>query len=113
MSTTFVYRRGAELPGLRLPWQEQTGTNAWSDLDLSTGYTFTLTLISDAGAATLTKTGGIVGGVGYVDVLWAVNELDIAAGDYTAQLRARETATSKDRDYSPQRPLRISIVGAA
>jgi hypothetical protein len=111
MSTTFVYRRGAELPGLTLPWQEQTGAGTWANLDLSSGYTFTLTLVGPTGTVALTKTTGITGADGSVVVAWAVNDLDLAAGDYTLRLRAREVATSKDRDYSPQRPLRISIVG--
>lgn len=101
MAYRITKRAGAELPGERLPWQEQTGADTWEDLDLSSGYTFTLEIETPAGTVVLTKTTGITGGVGYVDVVWATGELDIAKGTYLFKLRARETATGKDRDYSP------------
>lgn len=107
---TFVYRRGAELPGLTLPWQEETAANTYTDLDLSSGYTFTLTLEDSDGTTTLTKTTGITGSDGSVAVAWAVDDLDIALGTYALRLRANETATSKDRDYSPEDPIRLIIV---
>jgi len=107
----FTYEAGAELPGLTLPWQEETAANVFTDLDLSSGYTFTLTLTSTAGgAAVLTKTTGITGTATGATVAWAVGELDVAVGPYEMRLRARETATSKDRDYSPGDPVIIEIV---
>lgn len=110
MSTRFVYKAGAELPGLTLPWQEELTRNTYTDLDLSSGYTFSLTLTGlGASTAALTKTTGITGAVGSVSVAWAADELDLAAGVYKLELRARETATSKDRDYSPSNPPVVQI----
>lgn len=106
---TFTYRAGAELPGLTLPWQEETAQGVWSDLDLSSGYTFTLTMLDSAGTAALTKTTGITGASGSVAIAWAAGELDLDPGTYALHVRAREVATSKDRDYSPSQPIRIAI----
>lgn len=111
MAETFTYRRGAEDPDLTLPWQEETSQDVWGNLDLSDGYTFTLTLTAlGASSATVTKTSGITGADGSVAVVWAVDDLDIAEGLYVLDLRARETATSKDRDYRPGDQIRIQIV---
>lgn len=110
MSQTVTYRAGAELPGLTLPWQEELTQNVWTDLDLSSGYTFTLTLTDPAGTVTLTKTTNITGTTTGATVAWATGELDIATGTYVLHLRARETATSKDRDFSPAQPVKIVIV---
>lgn len=110
MSTNrFTYRAGAELPGLTLPWQEETAQNTWTNLDLSSGYTFTLTLVDADGTTALTKTTNITGADGSVTVTWAVDELDITAGEYELRLRAREVASSKDRDYAPADPIQIVI----
>ena len=106
---TFTYRAGAELPGLTLPWQEETAQGVWTDLDLSSGYTFTLTLLDRSGATALTKTTNITGANGSVAVAWAADDLALTAGTYTLHLRARETATSKDRDYSTDNPLKLVI----
>lgn len=103
------YRRGAELPTLTLPWEEEIAQNEWDDLDLSSGYTFTLTLTDSLGAVQLTKVTGITGGDGFVVVAWAVDDLEIPVGPYSLRLRARETSTGKDRDYEPGRPIRIQI----
>ncbi len=108
-ATSFTYGAGAELPGLTLPWQEETAPGIWTNLNLSAGYTFTLTLVTPNGTTTLTKTTGITGAVGSVAVAWAAGELDLAPGLYALKLRARETATDKDRDYRPGSPIRITI----
>ena len=108
-TSTFTYRAGAELPGLTLPWQEELTAGAFTDLDLSTGYTFTLILVAANGTVGLSKTTGITGAVGSAVVAWATGELDIATGSYQLELRARETATSKDRDCRPGSPIRITI----
>ena len=111
MSTDqFTYVAGAELPGLTLPWKEELTADTWTDLDLSSGYTFTLTLTDTAGTVALTKTTNITGADGSVTVAWAVDDLDQTTGIYTLRLRARETATSKDRDYRPDNPITINIV---
>lgn len=110
MPDVFTYRTGAERPSLTLPWQEQLTATTWGDLDLSTGYTFTLELVDDAGTAQLTKTSGITGQDGSVVVTWAVGELALTVGDYALHLRANETATNADRDYSPDEPVTVRIV---
>ena len=108
--STVTYEAGAELPGLTLPWQEELTQNVWTDLDLSSGYTFSLRLVNSANVDTLTKTTNITGTTTGVTVAWATGELAIDTGVYTMRLRATETATSKDRDYRPGDPVRISIV---
>lgn len=106
----FVYQAGAELPSLTLPWQEETAQGVFTDLDLSSGYTFTLTLTPPSGTIALTKTTNITGQDGSVLVSWAAGELDLPTVVYKLRLRARETATSKDRDYSPRSPVLLQIV---
>lgn len=108
-SSTFTYRTGAELPGLTLPWQEELSAGTFTNLDLSSGYTFTLELVDRDGTVSLTKTTNLTGAVGSVAVAWATNDLALTAGTYTLKLRARETATSKDRDYRPGNPIKIVI----
>lgn len=105
-------RRGAELPGLWLPWQEETAPNVWADLDLSSGWTFSLDLQFPNGRSALSapKTSGITGADGYVVIAWAAGDLDLAPNRrYLFKLRARETATSRDRDYSPDRWPTVTI----
>jgi hypothetical protein len=108
-ANTFHYERGAEHPSLTLPWQEETAPKVWTDLDLSAGYTFTLRLVNAAGTDVVTKTTNLVGADGSVTVNWDTDELDIAETAYTLRLRAREVATSKDRDYRPKDPVQIVI----
>ena len=107
---SFTYEQAAELPGLTLPWQEETSANTWTNLDLSSGYTFTLRLVDKDGVDTLTKTTNITGADGSVVVAWAVGDLNIAAGTYTLRLSALETGTGKNRTYAPGRPVQIVIV---
>lgn len=109
MTSTFTYRRAAELPGLVLPWQYESAQDTWTNLDLSTGYTFTLLLRDRAGSTVLTKTSGITGGDGTVTIAWATDELDLTPDTYTLHLRATD-GSSQDRDYSPANPVRVVIV---
>lgn len=109
-ATTFIYRAGAELPGLTLPWQEETSQGVWTNLDLSSGWTFTLTLVDSDGVTQLSKTTNIFGADGSVVVTWAVDDLNLTVGTYSLYLRAREVATDKDRDYRPASPIKIQIV---
>lgn len=106
-NTVFIYNRGDELPGLTLPWQTETAQNTYTDLDLSAGHTFSLTLTNSAGTAELTKTSGITGNNGSVVIDWAVDELDIAEALYDFELVATETATGKTRTY--RRGERVSL----
>ena len=113
--TTRSYRGSATsaLPSLTLPWQEQLtgGSNpTWGDLDLSSGYTFTLTLTDTDATVGLTKTTNIVGLTTGVRVDWAVGDLDLTVGmTYDLELEALETGTGKSRDYEPSDSVRIAI----
>ena len=58
----FIYRAGQETPGIVCGWQYESAINTWTDLDLSTGYTFSLTLTNEStGVVALTKTTNITG----------------------------------------------------
>jgi len=107
---TFKYRAGDELPGITLPWQEQTGPNTWADLDLSTGYTFTVRLLPISGADAVTVNATVTGYNGGVTIDWAVDDLAIAPGFYELDVVAHETATNKDRTYSPEKRPIVRIV---
>ena len=105
---TFSYRPGAEIPYLTLPWQYEVSSGVWADLDMTSGYTFSLTLTpADSSTPTLTKTTNIVGLASGVRVEWQSGELDIAPGRYRLDLRA--TSGGADRDYRPSAPLEILI----
>ena len=106
---TFSLRAGDELPGLTLPWQYESSQNTFTDLDLSSGYTFSLLLVDTDGVTQLTKTTGITGTSSGCTVAWAVDDLDLDTGTYTMWLTATETATSKQRTYSPRQPPQITI----
>jgi len=110
MARSFEYERSAELPGLTLPWEEQLTATTWANLDLSTGYTFTLRLVDSDNVDVLTKTTNITGADGSVVVAWAVGDLDLTPGTYTLRLSALETGTGKNRTHSPGDPVRIVIV---
>jgi hypothetical protein len=92
-----TYRRGAELPVLVLPWETETSPGVWEDLDLTSGYTFALTLVASNG--TTTTPSGVTGALGKATVNWANGALDLAPGCYEFRLRA--TTGGLDRDYRP------------
>lgn len=96
-----TYARGAELPFVRLPIDEEVAPKTYEPLDLSSGYTFTIELVNTITGVDTEPSAVVTGHDGYMQVAWAVDDLDIAAGDYELRVRARETATSKDRDWSP------------
>lgn len=102
MPFTFTYDRADRLPIAVLPWQEQTGENTWTDLDLSSGYTFAATLTNTATGSSTTITGTITGGVGTVTITWSAADLDIAPGSYRLEVKATQVSTSKVRTYSPR-----------
>lgn len=109
---TFHYNAGDERPALTLPWQEETSQGVWTDLDLSSGYTFSLTLTllvrsGTSSTAALTKTTNITGNDGSVTVTWAAGELALTPGEYELQLTA--TTGGVDRSYSPGNPIKIHI----
>jgi hypothetical protein len=103
--TIATYRRGAELPALVLPWQTETAPGVWADLDLSTGYTFALTLVAPNG--TTTTPGAMTGADGKVTVNWSNGNLDLAPGRYEFRLRA--TTGGLDRDYRPMERVLLVI----
>ena len=105
----FTYRQGAELPFLTLPWKAETAEGVYTDIDMSLGTTFELTLTrADDSTVALTKTTGLVGLTNGVRVEWAAGELEIPTGDHHLKLRA--TDSDRDRDYRPADPLQITIV---
>lgn len=78
------YFQGDELA----PWVGTVTVNGTLP-DLSTGWTFTVTL-AQWGQTTITKTTGITGAAaGVFTVAWATGDLDIAPGNWKAQLTAR------------------------
>lgn len=106
----FVRRAGDELGGITFPWQEETSSGTFTDLDLSGGtHTFALVLEAADGttAATITS---ITGADGSAVVTFAVDDLDIDAGMYVMWLTATETATGKTRTYNPRHPPMLTIV---
>jgi len=110
MSTNHLTARVGAEPTWTLPWTVETSQNVFSNYDTSSGFTFTMTLTNEAGTDVVTKTTGITGADGSVAIAIAVDELEIAAALYTLHLRARETATSKDSDYSPESPVTVNII---
>lgn len=106
--TTFVYRRGAELPSITLPWKTETAPKVYTNLDLSDGYTFALTL--DGPGDAITPSAVVTGGDGFVTIAWAVDDLDITPGLYLVGLRANETITGKDRDYEPTEAVYVRVI---
>jgi hypothetical protein len=104
-ATVSVFRRGQEDPGIRFEWTDRDG----NPIDFSSGYTFTVLIVPSPSGTTITKTTGLVGGNGYVDLEWAVGELDIALGSYRLHLHARD-GDDRDRAYRPNDPPVITIV---
>jgi len=103
-----VYRRSDAKPDLTLPWEEETAQGSYSSLDMSTGYTFALTLVGLDGTTALTKSTNITGADGSVTIVWDVGDLDIAAGTYELRLTVTD-ALSKPRHHEPDEPLLIQI----
>lgn len=96
-----TYHRGDELP----QWVATVTVNG-STPDLSSGYTFTVTVKQGSDAAVLTKTTNITGATaGVVTVAWADGDLDIAAGTYRVLLAA--TRTSDSAEWTVEDQLRI------
>lgn len=108
MALVATYKAGDELPGLTFPWQEETAPDTFTDLDLSSGYTCTVTLVDRTGTET-TPSATVAGYGGGVTVDWATGDLD-DAGTYTLLVKAREIATSKDRTWNPLDLPTIRIV---
>lgn len=89
----------------RPAWQPTITVNGTAD-DYSTGFTYEVKLVDSLGTVTLTKTTGITGASGgVITVAWAPNELSIAAGMYTAQLKVSRTADSYE--FTLEEPVQI------
>ena len=88
------YRTDQEDPAYVVTWLDRNG----DPIDFSSGYTFSLKLVSaTAGTTALTKTTGITGAATApnVSVVWSAAELAaVAVGDYIPHL----TATTGGRD---------------
>lgn len=99
--TIGTYPVGAELPDWPHAFYDRDG----AIIDMSTGWTFQVTIGADLDNPTVTKTSGIAGAdgtLGYsVLTAWATTgELDqLTRGTYQVALRARRTSDSKDRIY--------------
>ena len=105
---SFSYKRGAEYPYLTLTWEGETASGVYAGIDMSTDYTFSMTLTEvSSTTATLTSTTNMVGLSTGVRIEWAAGDLDIAPGIYVLALRA--TIGGLDRDYRPGNPLTIEI----
>ena len=107
-SNTVTYAAGDEYPTLTLPWQEELSQGVWTDLDLSSGWTFAVTLTHTDGS-TESPSPVVTGADGSVNIAWAADDLAIATGVWELSLVASETASSKQRSYSPGDPVRITI----
>lgn len=98
-----TYHRGDELP----QWVATVTVNGTAP-DLSTGYTFVVTVKQGDGTAVLTKSTNISGATaGVVTVSWADAELDITAGTYRVMLTATRTLDSAEWTVEDQ----LRIVG--
>lgn len=88
---------GADLPDVALTLEDRDGNT----LDLSSGWTFTVKVGPEAGAATFTKTDGITGDdtAPNVVISWETDEVgDLAAGRYVLELTCRQGDT-RERKY--------------
>lgn len=93
---------GGELPDWTFAWMDDAGDL----IDFSANYTFTLR-IGDSSTGILEQTTGITGAATdpNVTIAFAVGTFDsITPGVYAAELWARRTSDSKDRD-----PLRFTV----
>lgn len=94
--------RGDERPA----WVPTVIVNGVAD-DMTSGYTFQVKLVAEDGTVTVTKTSGITGGPGgTVTVAWSGNELDIAPGIYTTQLKATRTSDSAEWTITDRLPIK-------
>jgi hypothetical protein len=87
-----AYFRGDERPA----WATTITINGTAD-DMTSGYTFQVKIFQRIASPVLTKTTNIAGATGgLVTVTWVANDLDIAPGNYTAQLKATRTADTAE-----------------
>ena len=105
--SNYRYQASSELPDIPLDWRDYAN----AIIDYSTGWTFTVQLVDGAGAATVTKTTGIVGAATSPNVLiqWAAGELNVTPGVYRLVVTARRVSDSKDRPYRPLDPPTLTI----
>lgn len=106
-SFSLEYIAGAALPVARLPWNDSDGATVY----FLGGWTFTLRIGYTGSPALVTKTAGIVGGDGYIDIEWdpALNaDLNLLApGRYDAQITAVRTS-----DGAPRKRIGEIIIDA-
>ena len=71
--------------------------NGSTTTDLSSGWTFALTLRQGSATPVLTKSTNITGAAGSkVTVAWSDNDLNVPAGTYSARLVATRTSDSAE-----------------
>lgn len=87
------YTKGSELENLLVTWLDSTGAIR----DFSSGWTLSVKIGT---TPVTTKTVGITGlaAAPNVTIAWAVDELNIAAGAYRCEVRARRISDNKDLD---------------
>lgn len=110
MASRLQWHRNAELPQLRIWWEDDDGVL----VDFTAGVASWEVRIGDAGGyAKLVKTSGIIGSAGSgtessgtpnVTIDWAPGELDIEPDVYTIQVTAQYVGSS---DRVMTAPLRI------
>lgn len=104
MTTQVTIVEGSDLPDLAISWLDRTG----SIIDYSSGYTFTVKVGVEGGAASITKTSNIVGAATSPNILvsWATSEIGtLSAGRYVIEVIA--TATD-GRERRRQLPLLVT-----
>ncbi len=90
---------GADLPDLAITWKDRDGTV----INFATGWTFTVKVGPEGGAASITKTTNITGAstAPNVTIAWATTEVGtLAAGRYVIEVTALQSADSRERKRS-------------
>jgi hypothetical protein len=108
---SYEYKIGAELPALRIPWADGQGF----DIDFTTGWTFQFLIGRVNETALVSKSSGLVGGMGFIDVVWSpiiTRDLNLLpVGRYDAELRARRTLDGSDRIRAGELIIAAGILG--
>jgi hypothetical protein len=99
MATAVTYIRGAELPPLLVQMLDENN----DVIDFTAASGFTLKMGLDTSSTVVTKTSGITGSTTGATIAWASGDLEIASGNYIAEL----TATISGLDYRRQFSITI------
>ena len=114
---TYAYRTDQELPAIPLRWTDADNVL----IDYSTGWTFTAKIANANTPTTIaaTKTTGITGAATSPNVTidWSTTDFAaLTATDngtiYVVHVYARRTSDSKDRVFSPSKPIMFTLLTA-